>query len=204
MPSWINNEIALRGVAAKRQAFKESVAGDKRAFDFNRLVPMPPSLSISCGSDTDLGLACWSQPHFDHQSSFGWFAGQYPSIGSPRQLRTYLMDHEPRIVEVGKRAAANLAEYGVPTWYEWRVKNWGTKWNARRAELTEDAGLLVFHFDTPYDAPRALVAPLLKRAHELGLSVTWIVDHAGRAFMGADDEDGSVEALVDEGRLAAA
>ena len=41
MPNWTNNEITLRGDKEKLDAFKQRVAGESGAIDFNRLVPMP-------------------------------------------------------------------------------------------------------------------------------------------------------------------
>ena len=58
--------------------------------------------------------------------------------------------------------------------YEWCVDNWGTKWNAHRAELgerSEWAGEVsqVIHFETAWSPPE----PVVKRAAELYPDLTF-------------------------------
>jgi hypothetical protein len=186
MPNWTKNTLTLRGDKAKIQEFRESVTGANGAMDFNMIVPMPQSLDITDGSHTDLGLACFSQEHFDAVSSRQWFPESYPGVSTPEQLQAHLLEKKPDVVDLGRQALANIRVYGVPTWYEWCCRTWGTKWNACDIELVEQADSLTYQFDTAWDAPRGLVEPLVERAHELGLSVVWIADH----------EDGGFEAIV--------
>lgn len=45
------------------------------------------------------------------------------------------------------------------SWYNWNIRNWGTKWNAANATVEElaqrrpDKKRLLYTFDTPWDAP---------------------------------------------------
>lgn len=173
MSAWTTNWIALTGDAAGRREFKEAVATAHEDFDFGMLVPMPQSLDIACGSSTDLGLACWSQEHFDTLSREQWFGKQYPDVHAPEQLRQVLSANEPEAVEVGKQALANLRCYGVPTWFEWCAREWGTKWNPSDVSCVDAQHSLMYEFNTAWDAPRGIVKPLLDLAHRLGLSVVW-------------------------------
>jgi hypothetical protein len=119
MANWTSNLIALRGEAAKLQAFKQAVVGDNGAIDFNKLKPMP------------------------------W---RMRALGVIR-LRT------------------------LPAWYVWNCREWGTKWNACRARYVDRPDTLTYQFDTAWDAPRGIVAPLLDLAGRLDLSVRWEADH---------------------------
>ena len=76
--------------------------------------------------------------------------------------------------------AAELLE--TDTWFDWRVHNWGTKWDAAEAtvgQIQGDALLLVF--DTAWSPPLGVYA----RLHELGFDVFATYAEQGIGFAGA-------------------
>ena len=54
------------------------------------------------------------------------------------------------------KANENLKKYGYDNWYDWRVENWGTKWdimefyNINRKEIGEDESEISLGFDTAW------------------------------------------------------
>lgn len=82
-------------------------------------------------------------------------------------------------------------KYGKNNWYDWSRENWGTKWNACHIEIEAHDDLIMYQFDTAWDAPRPLVDPIMKLAQELGLLIVWDADH----------EDGGYESIVDTEEL---
>lgn len=72
-----------------------------------------------------------------------------------------------------KEQAENRKEYGYSTAYEWRVENWGTKWEA----ITNEGDLLyndgddeiVLEFETAWCPPTGIY----KALREQGFSVEW-------------------------------
>ena len=54
------------------------------------------------------------------------------------------------------KAKENLKKYGYDNWYDWRVENWGTKWdimefyNINRKEIGEDESEIELGFDTAW------------------------------------------------------
>ena len=57
------------------------------------------------------------------------------------------------------KAKENLKKYGYDNWYDWRVENWGTKWdimefyNINRKEISEDESEIWLGFDTAWAPP---------------------------------------------------
>lgn len=45
-------------------------------------------------------------------------------------------------------------------WYEWCIKNWGTKWDACNPELTEQDGALEYRFETAWAVPEGFLEAL--------------------------------------------
>lgn len=61
--------------------------------------------------------------------------------------------------EEKKRAVENMYKYGARDWYDWRVQNWGTKWDAAYSHIK---GNLMW-FDTAWSTPVEFVETLSKR-----------------------------------------
>ena len=61
-------------------------------------------------------------------------------------------------------------------WYDWRVENWGTKWNAVDAQITEDG----FIFDTAWAAPLPVTKKLSELFPSIKFNLTWADEDAGQ------------------------
>ena len=60
-----------------------------------------------------------------------------------------------------KKTEHRLKKYGAKDWYDWRCKNWGTKWNSCHTEIIEDEREgLTYTFNTAWDCPREIVFKL--------------------------------------------
>jgi len=62
-------------------------------------------------------------------------------------------------------------KHGAVGWREWCVKNWGTKWDADAAEITEEGDFsLVYEFNTAWSPPVPLVYKIRARFPKLKIS----------------------------------
>ena len=41
----------------------------------------------------------------------------------------------------------------MPDWYNWRLENWGCKWDCAEAQIDEWDGGAIYSFDTPWGPP---------------------------------------------------
>ena len=91
---------------------------------------------------------------------------------------------------------------GEPTsgWYDWRLENWGTKWDVYETHCTRmDASTLVLNFYTAWSPP----IPVFDKLVDMGFEVTARYLDEGWMFIGeyTDGDDwctGDVENVVND------
>lgn len=134
MANNVLNRLTVSGTDEIISKVYDFVKGDNTLIDFNRIVPMPESLDIPESTNTAeaeayvivherMGLDprpyCYNKfPHYDSIK------------GDSEKLEQYL--------QLGRQANDNRMKYHFPTWYEWRRKYWGTKWNSYDTERIDD------------------------------------------------------------------
>lgn len=80
-----------------------------------------------------------------------------PKELSDDRLSTYPLSDEAKAL-----VAENEKKYGAGDWYHWRVKNWGTKWNAGEALEHQDN---YAEFDTAWSTPEPIIKAMSKKFH---------------------------------------
>ena len=68
-------------------------------------------------------------------------------------------------------------------WYDWRVKNWGIKWDIDDIEIQDcDNHHITYTFETPWGPPEYICSALRKKFENL--SITWFFDEPGCELAG--------------------
>lgn len=155
MPNWCSCSLSITGT--DRDKVLESIAGKSSAFDFNKVIPMPPQLRIEKGTMSDLGTGI-VKGDITKWLSYQWVkdAGIKDAKGLAKGYGTTLA----RLKRLGRQCFSNIKKYGAPTWYEWSIQNWGTKWPARDAEVSDYMSRKVVTFWTAWDPPMPLIQKL--------------------------------------------
>ena len=135
MPNHVTNIIEIKGDPARVKALFEAVKSDEHglgSIDFNKIIPMPPDLNIEEGSRTKRGLEAYND--FIEVYTFNGKKEDFDLLNIPEKAEQAFLRVRPDIDrtawDLGRQAFQNEQKYGTPTWYKWRIKNWGTKWNA--------------------------------------------------------------------------
>ena len=92
------------------------------------------------------------------------------------------------------KAAAFMEKYGSKDWYDWRVKNWGTKWESDNDSVEEIENGLIAAFDTAWRPPISIYEKL--QAKGFDVFATYI--ECGMMFAGIwrDGVDAELEVFV--------
>lgn len=66
-------------------------------------------------------------------------------------------------------------KYGYNNWYDWRIHNWGTKWDATNSEIIlEDQNNLKICFDTAWSPPMTWLFYVIKLYPKLDVTIKFI------------------------------
>jgi hypothetical protein len=98
----------------------------------------------------------------------------YPRYKSKTEaeLAAELQKRNPKLLELGRQLINNIRLYGCPTWYEWRNRNWGTKWNTYdHEEVRETSRSISYVFQTAWGEPQPVFEALKAKFPGLKFSV---------------------------------
>ena len=181
MPNHITNILTIQADENKVHSILESIKSDEYgigSIDFNKLIPMPESLNIEAGSRTNRGLKIYKA--FMQDSAAIAYSDVQNTEPSPEHsqavtalLKKYqeMTKDDPELLQLGRKCYENIQNYGCTDWYDWSIKNWGTKWNAYGyKEFPEyQEGDSELRFLTAWSAPH----PILEKLSELYPDVTF-------------------------------
>ncbi|MCM1335475.1 MAG: hypothetical protein NC084_13080 [Bacteroides sp.] len=91
--------------------------------------------------------------------------------------------------ELGRAAFQNEQKYGAATWYDWAVKNWGTKWSAYEAKIGEDNTLTFF---TAWSRAMPVVQKLAENFPDIKFEYDWADEDLGVNTGAAEFENGEI------------
>ncbi len=186
MPNWIKNKILVGNTNyGKRLIDKYTTYNEEKdlvEFDFNKVIKMPESLQIEFSSKSDYALSLYlayinpSVTYYgDNDKKIN--EEEYKNIVSKLKFKTIVSDidnlseerinnlkekyNEKEMLRLGKRQVENVLKYDALNWYEWSVKNWGTKWNAQAFEASPDNRTITF--ETAWDPALEVMVEISKQ-----------------------------------------
>ena len=76
-----------------------------------------------------------------------------------------------------------IKKYGYDNWYDWRIDNWGTKWElAEDVQVSDDGEYIQYDFETAWAPPEGIYHAIKEKFPDL--EVTWFYDEPGMQFAG--------------------
>ena len=197
MPNYVKNKIRFSGPDKDVREMLEKIKNDELGIgtiDFKKVIPMPESLMIECGSRTTNGLKAVDTYIREH----GCDHLVNPDYAD--DLKYVLDAHKSELPEDDQEtwdictiAAVNILKYGYPTWYEWSIDNWGTKWNAcgyeEGIDYSEDECL---DFDTAWSAPIPIIEKLAATYPSIAFEHKWADEDFGNNVGHMEYKDGEL------------
>ena len=191
MPNHVMNRLRLSGEQSRINELLQSVKGEDTVLDFNKIIPMPESLNIEAGSRTDTGLKAYKD--FIAVYTFDNAKNKPDLLNIPKKSEQAFLrvrkDIKPDEWELGKTAFQNKLRYGAPTWYEWSIENWGTKWPAYNTGIAEDNTIV---FNTAWDRAMPVITKLAEMFPDISFKYCWADEDLGVNVGMAEFENGEV------------
>lgn len=150
MPNHVTTHITFEGKQNEINDLLSFVSGENGVFDFDKIIPMPKSLEIEASSRIS--------KVFDYiVEKINYF--NFPNSVETSDFEKLNQDEKLELLELAKAVAENIIMYGCPTWYEWRRKFWGTKWNCY--DIEQDGNFIMFN--TAWNFPEPIILELSKK-----------------------------------------
>lgn len=167
MPNHVQNRIEIIGTKGQVEKVLNFIKGDDEVIDFDKIIPTPKALNISDSSEGHDGLE-----YLIGLGVGGIKTRQYLNSQHYKMMAKMKSENRKRFdakIKVGKKYLSNILKYGHPTWYEWHIDKWGTKWNAYDSSLSDN----FIEFQTAWNAPIPVVDRLASLFPEVELIHKW-------------------------------
>lgn len=208
MPNHVMNVVKMKGIV-NLPLFK--MEDEVRCFDFNKIVPMPESLNVNCGSMTDesvvyymtercaIPISCLEEKKLKTVKkiiSNVFYKGDAEirilferTMSYAYKVSAYEQD---KMYKMGQVYFDNYMKYGYTTWYDWRCNYWGTKWGAYSNEQKDDDTIT---FQTAWSNPEPIMLKLSEMYPETVIEHWWADEDRGhntghRTYLGGEIVDG--------------
>ena len=182
MPNWCQNEVSIYGdnehiKKLKAEVFTVDKVTKQPYLDFNKVIPMPKELEDSVSpskvvSDEIIRMRDLVKANPSIQSI--WVGGR--QIKDDEWSEKYITERQSEIMK---------KTYGADNWFDWRVTNWGTKWDIGGDSIDfydEDDDRIELHFDTAWSPPDQIYEALRDKYEDIEIS--WFYREDGEQFAG--------------------
>jgi len=157
MPNHCENILTITGTKKEIKRCRAFIRGEEKEqfIDFNNIIPMPKEL---VGTRSPMNII--SQKDYKEQEERIAKANKEPNWQDSRCLTKSL-------------SKSYHDKFGADNWYDWSVKNWGTKWNAYgQAVLAPNQ----IRFDTAWASPVPIIAKLSTLFPKLTFEVEYDIE----------------------------
>ena len=162
MPNYVYNTVTFNPEDVEKVKALVCTPGVDESFDFDKIIPMPKTLSIVSGSSTYAAID-FLNGRFDKIKDYP-DEGDFPDVDKFLDSTTH-PSTLPELAVYASIVQYNFAAYGASDWYTWRNRHWNTKWNACEPYWCDN----VCHFDTAWSSPDPVFLELSKK---LGIRFT--------------------------------
>jgi len=191
MPNHVTNTIKSNPDVIEAIIRKQE---DEYVIDFNLIVPCPNSLIDTNADGSEYYARYISDPENNGREKI-----MFDSFIQRGGLSSYTDTQFENFIKMLR----NIREYKQTSWYDWSIKNWGTKWNAYAYLVTdEDITNGEIKFETAWSSPSPVIVELSKNFPDHEIEVKYADEDIGSNYGHYIIKNGVVEHIeIDDGIL---
>lgn len=162
--------------------------------DFEKIVPMPPSLHISVHSGIESAVdhaLRLTENNDDLEGIKSLINSMKAANARKSESPLKLKDDE---WEMFITCLNNMRKYGHMYWYTWAIENWGTKWNASSCEKNSDTQ---FYFETAWSPVPNMIGLAVAKFPKVSINYEWSDEDTGSNCGYANYTNGETTEVVE-------
>jgi len=162
MPNHCFNRVEINCQSEKQaKEIKEFLHSEETCFDLSKILPEPD----------------WKKTPLTGKEK-SWLTSD-KKLGDIGELPAIDEDMPKEVGPVYRFASTGKSD---DRWYDWRIQNWGTKWNTYDDELCDVGDSLSYTFNTAWSPPEMAIAALRELYKDV--SITAFYDEPGMQIAG--------------------
>lgn len=116
----------------------------------------------------------------------------------PEELENTISPSQAETDEEKKRSKELIKKYGASNWYDWKLNNWGTKWDVEATLVGDKKNSLIYTFDSAWGPPLEWLKEVSKKFPTLTFKLHY--SEGGMCFRGdARAKNGVLDDQYEEG-----
>lgn len=207
MPNNVRNCVRMEGINELPIFTWES--GGECILDFDKIIKMPPELLADISANKHHAMIYRSTERFSvslddlealspetwkvlkrviGSRKFIWISWE----SAVDEVKKMNGEERDELYDSGGEILRRVRKYGYVDWYDWRIANWGTKWNSYECRPVGDD---MVYFCTAWNAPEPVIRELSRRHPGLEVRHRWADEERGynagcAVWIGGEEVDG--------------
>jgi len=165
VPNWCENNLTVKGKKSDLEKFEKKARNKEEVFSLNNFIPMPEELNRT-SSPTSIVSAKEYKEFLKKQES------------EQKDKKSFI-----HYVITKKMSKDFIEKYGYDNWYDWRICNWGIKWDVSATSKGKNKNKLTYYFDSPWGPPIIAMEKISKLFP--ALYFTFSYDEPGMNYKGS-------------------
>lgn len=168
MPNWCYNNITVTGEEVDIKDFCDkaikSINGEN-LFRISNIIQTPEKIKNTISPSSSAVGKKWVNEHEIPKIR----ESKLNSILDDKEIEEFLIPCENNTPE---KCEELRKEFGADNWYDWNIKNYGTKWDSEGEAFISDKSVK-FHLETAWSPPEALFYKLQQIFPKLNFCITF-------------------------------